>query len=95
MGELEPCTQVPHEVGILGEVTAATQEQAKAIASLARIAVLHLPYEGQLATAGNFALPLNPMDNPIGPVCAFTVYHVMDAQDLDLFPITYTTVGAR
>jgi hypothetical protein len=57
--------------------------------------VLHLPYKGQLATAGNFALPLNPMDNPIGAVCAFTVYHVMDAQDLDLFPITYTKVGAR
>ncbi len=95
MGELEPSTQVPHEVGVLAEVTAPTQEQAKAICTLARIAVLHLPYKGQLATAGNFALPLNPMDNPIGPVCAFTVYHVMDAQDLHLFPITYTKVGAR
>ena len=95
MGELEPSTQVPHEVGVLGEVTAATQEQAKSICTLARIGVLHLPYPGQLATAGNLALPLNPMDNPIGPVCAFTVYHVMDADGLDLFPVTYSEVGAR
>ncbi|MDQ2874893.1 MAG: DUF1446 domain-containing protein [Actinomycetota bacterium] len=94
MGDLEPSTQVPHEVGILGEVTAPTQEQAKAICTLARIGVLHAPYPGQLATAGNLALPLNPMDNAIGAVCAFTVYHVMDAGGLDLFPITYSQVGA-
>lgn len=92
-GKLEPCTQLPHEVGILGEVTAPTPELAKAIASTARIAVLHAPYPGQLATAGNLALPLNPMDNPIGPVSAFTVYHVMDAAGLDLFPITRQKVG--
>jgi len=94
MGELEPSGQIPHEVGILGEVTATTAEQAKAICTLARIGVLHMPYPGQLATAGNFALPLNPMDNPIGPVCAFTVYHVMDAEGLDLFPISLRDVGA-
>ncbi len=89
MGELEPVTVQPHEVGVLGEVTAPTPEKAKAIASLARVAVLHLPYDGQIATAGNFALPLNPMENPIGPVCAFSVYHVMEADGLDLFPIRH------
>ncbi len=89
MRELEPVTASPHEVGVLGEVTATTPEKAKAIASLARVAVLHLPYDGQIATAGNFALPLNPMENPIGPVCAFSVYHVMDSAGLDLFPIRH------
>ncbi len=95
MGDLEPSTQVPHEVGILGEVTAPTKELAKAICTTARIGVLHLPYQGQLATAGNLALPLNPMDNSIGPVCAFSVYHVMDAEGLDPFPIAHQEVGAR
>ena len=94
MGELEPLRHViPHEVGLLGEVTAKTQDLANAICSAARIAVLHLPYPGQLATAGNFAIPLNPPENPIGPVCRFTVYHLMelDAPD-ELFPIRYLDI---
>lgn len=94
MGSLEPSTTVSHELGILGQVTAPTQEAASAICTTARIAVLHLPYEDQLATAGNLALPLNPLDVPIGPVCEFSVYHVIDAEGLDLFPISYATVGA-
>ena len=94
MGDLEPSAQVPHEVGILGEVTAPTRELAKAICTTARIGVLHMPYKDQLATAGNLALPLNPMDNAIGPVCAFSVYHVMDADGLDLFPVTRQEAGA-
>jgi hypothetical protein len=95
MGALEPSTQIPHEVGILGQVTAPTPEMAKAICTTARVGVLHIPYKGQIATAGNLALPLNPMDNAIGPVCAFSVYHVMDADGLDPFPATRMEVGAR
>jgi len=94
MGNLEPSGAVPVEVGVLGEVTAATEELAKAIASIARIAVLHLPYPGQIATGGNLALPLNPMEASIGPVCRFSVYHVMEADGLnDLFPISRVSVG--
>lgn len=93
MGDLEPSTAVPHEVGILGEVTAPTQEQATSICTNIRVGVLHLNYPGQMASAGNFALPLTPMENPIGPVCAFTIYHVMDSVGLDLFPIRYQQVG--
>ncbi|WP_244222934.1 acyclic terpene utilization AtuA family protein [Cupriavidus lacunae] len=78
---------VPHEVGVLGEVTAPTQALANAICSATRIGVLHMPYPGQKATAGNFALPLNPPENAIGPVCRFSIYHLMtvDAPD-SLFP---------
>lgn len=93
MGALESRSDPPHEVGILGEVTAETQQLATAICTTVRVAVLHLNYPGQMATAGNLALPLAPMENPIGPVCAFTLYHVMDVEDLDLFPIGYRTVG--
>ena len=94
MGALEPSSQVPHEVGILGEATAATPQLAKAIATTARVAVLHAPYPGQVATAGNLALPLNPIDNPVGPVSAFTVYHVMDTAGLTgLFPATRREAG--
>ena len=89
MEDLEPDTEhVPNEVGILCEVTAPTQELASAICSNTRVAVLHGPYKGQLATGGNLALPLNPPDNALGPVCRFSLYHVMDVDSpVDLFPI--------
>jgi hypothetical protein len=89
MGVSEPLRHVvPHEIGLLGEITAESQDLANAIASAVRIAVLHAPYPGQLATAGNFALPLNPPENPIGPVCRFTIYHLMAVDSSEeLFPI--------
>ncbi len=89
MGPLEPKRhEIPHEIGLMGEVTAATQDQANAICSQARIIVLHLPYPGQLATGGNFAIPLNPPENPIGPVCRFNIYHLMEVESPEeLFPI--------
>jgi hypothetical protein len=76
-------------------VTAANQELANAICSSVRIDVLHTPYPGQVATAGNFAIPLNPPENPIGPVCKFTVYHVMKIDSAEsLFPVEIVEVGA-
>ena len=71
----------------MGEVTAPTQELANAICSSTRIAVLHSAYPGQMATAGNFAIPLNPPETPTGPVCRFSVYHLMEVDlPADLFP---------
>ena len=88
MGDLEPLKDVvPHEVGLLCEVTAPTQELANAICGNARIAVLHAPYPGQLATGGNFAIPLNPPESPIGPVFRFSLYHLMETDSpTELFP---------
>lgn len=89
MEDLEPVKNfTPLEIGILGEIVAPTQDLANAICANTRVAVLHSPYPGQLATGGNLALPLNPPDNPIGPVCRFSVYHLMDVDDpLEMFPI--------
>ena len=94
MGELEPLKHVtPHEVCILGEAIAPTQELASAICSTARIAALHAPYPGQLATGGNMAFPLTPMENEIGPVCAFNLYHLMEVDSpTDMFPIRYLEI---
>lgn len=88
MGELEPLKDVvPHEVGILAEITAPTQDLANAISSSTRVTMLHAPYPGQLATGGNFAIPLNPPESPIGPVCRFSLYHLMEVDSpLELFP---------
>ncbi|MVW73021.1 acyclic terpene utilization AtuA family protein [Bordetella sp. 15P40C-2] len=96
MGAQEPVKESgSHEIGLMGEVTAPTQELANAICSSVRIDVLHTPYPGQVATAGNFAIPLNPPENPIGPVYRFSVYHLMEVDTPEeLFPIHCTTVGA-
>ena len=95
MGALEPHKDhVPLEIGVLGEVTAKTQELANAICSSARIGVLHMPYPGQMATAGNFAIPLNPPESPIGPVFRFSLYHLMEVDSpLELFPSCIEEIG--
>ncbi len=94
MGPLEPIKDArPHELGILAEVTGRTQEIANTVCNSARVACLHAPYPGQLATGGNIAFPLTPMENEIGPVCAFTLYHLMKVDSpTALFPIRYMEV---
>ncbi len=82
MGALEPVRDArPHELCILCEAVGATQEIASAICNTARVACLHAPYPGQLATGGNMAFPLTPLENEIGPVCAFCIYHLMEVDE--------------
>jgi hypothetical protein len=46
-----------------------------------------------MATAGNFAIPLNPPETPTGPVCRFSVYHLMEVDSpTDMFPIRYMEI---
>ena len=91
MGPLEPLKDVvPHEVCILGEAVGPTQEIANAICNSARVGALHAPYPGQLATGGNMAFPLTPMENEIGPVCAFNIYHLMEVDSpTEIFPVRH------
>ncbi len=94
MGALEPVKDArPHEVCILCEAVGPTADGAAAICNSARVAALHAPYPGQLATGGNMAFPITPMELPTGPVCAFTIYHLMAVDSpTALFPITYLEV---
>jgi hypothetical protein len=89
MGELEPLRDpTSHELCIIGEVAAITQELATGICGRARTALLHAPYPGKMATAGNLALPFTPLEIPLGEVCAFNVYHLMEVDSpTELFPI--------
>jgi acyclic terpene utilization AtuA family protein len=90
MGELEPTKALPHEVGLLGECIAPTQETADAIMNIAHGVALHGDYPGRMAIAGNMAYPFSPCDIPAGPVYRFSVWHLMEIDDpLALFPITY------
>lgn len=94
MGEYEPEKDFkPLELCVILEVAAPTQEMATAICSRARTEMLHCPYEGRIATAGNIALPFTPLEIPLGEVCKFNVYHLMEVDDpTKLFPIKYLEV---
>ncbi|KAI1495176.1 hypothetical protein F5X96DRAFT_205747 [Biscogniauxia mediterranea] len=92
MGPLESTTSVAHELGIMGEVVAPTQETSYAIANNVRTSLLHMPYAGQLATTGNFASPLSPHEQDAGEVFRFSLYHLIDlelGEETTLFPIKY------
>lgn len=93
LGELEPNRAPAHELGVVIEVTAKTQELANTICSSARSTFLHYGYEGRKSTAGNLAFPFAPSDVPFGDVYEFSVYHLMEVADgLEMFKNEYTEV---
>ena len=93
MGRLEPCGEPGHEIGILMEVVAATQDLANTICATARSTLLHYPYAGRKSTAGNLAFPYSPSDIQCGPVYKFTVYHLVHVGDpCELFETEYRTL---
>jgi hypothetical protein len=83
MGEREPLRDAaaPHELGLIMEVVAPTQELADTICAFARATLMHHHYPGRKATAGNLALPFAPSDVPLGPVYRFSVYHTLEVED--------------
>ena len=93
MGELEPDRTLPHEIGLMFEVIADTQEKADAICATTRSAYLHYGYPGRKSTAGNLAFPFAPSDISFGPVYAFSVYHLMRVDSAtQYFPLEWLEV---
>lgn len=94
MGELEPHPVPGHELGVVLEVVAVTQELASTICSSVRSTFLHYGYEGRKSTAGNLAFPFAPSDVPFGAVYEFSVYHLMEVADvLEMFPCEFIQGG--
>lgn len=95
MGPLEPTPVASHELGIMGEVVAPTQDLSYTIANNCRASILHMPYANQVATTGNFASPLSPHEIAAGPVFRFNVYHLMDLEaneSVTLFPVSNVVI---
>jgi hypothetical protein len=94
MGSLEPLGEPGHEIGVVMEVVAPTQELANAICATARSTMLHYPYAGRKSTAGNLAFLYSPSDIACGPVYKFSVYHLVEVEDpCELFRIDYRKLG--
>ncbi len=82
--------RVAHELAIVIEAVAQTQDQADTICGFARSTMLHFGYEGRISTAGNLAFPFSPSDCKVGEVYEFNVYHLMKVENpVAYFPIEY------
>ena len=94
MGALEPTDRITsHEIGIVIDVVADTQEHSAAVCSVARSTLLHYGYPGRIATAGNLAFPFSPSDIKVGPIYVFSVYALLRSDDpVSLFRCTYEEV---
>ncbi|MFT4507167.1 acyclic terpene utilization AtuA family protein [Caballeronia sp. 15711] len=94
MGELEPnVDHQPMELCVITEVAAVNQDLATAICGRVRTELLHTPYPGRIATAGNMASPFTPLEIPLGEVCKFNIYHLMEVDSPnETFPIKYLEI---
>ncbi len=95
MGALETADRITsHEIGIVVDALADTQEHASAVCSVARSTLLHYGYPGRIATAGNLAFPFSPSDIKVGPVFVFSVYALLRDEDpASLFKRSYEMIG--
>ena len=93
MGDAEPARHSPaHELGIVIEAVAPDPGQADTLCSLARSTLLHYGYPGRLCTGGNLAFPFSPSDIRAGQVYTFSVYHLLQAEPEELFPLQVTEI---
>lgn len=65
----------PHELGVVLEALADTQENADVALALFRSSFLHCPFPGRKSTAGNLAFPYSPSDVSLGSAYEFSIYH--------------------
>lgn len=95
LGALEPHPHADgHEVGLLIEVIAPTQELARGACAIAWHTVLHHAAPGWSGLISSVAYPFSPPHLDGGPVYEFSMNHVMALDDpLELFDITMETVG--
>jgi len=97
MGPLEPVREIrSHELCLLIEVTAPTQEMASSIAAIVRHQGLHLPIPEWSGLITALACPYNPAHLERGAVYRFNVNHVVEPDDpYEMFPMDlYAIDGA-
>jgi hypothetical protein len=98
MGPLEPVKEIrSHELCLIFEITAATQEIASTIAGIMRHQGLHLPIPEWSGLITALACPYNPAHFDRGAVYRFNVNHVGRPKDpCEMFPMELFAVsGAR
>lgn len=77
----EPAPDLAAQMAIIIDVVGQTEAIASTILAVARSRLLHYDYPGRRSTAGNLAFPYSPSDIKLGPVYAFSLYHVVEVAD--------------
>jgi hypothetical protein len=97
MGESEPVGRPAHEIGLVIEVLAATQELSRMIARSSAHVALHYPIAKWDGLISAIAFPYSPPEVDRGPVYRFNLNHVVKPAVVDeLFRIEGPyTVGDR
>jgi len=98
MGPMEPERDAPiHELGVLAEVLAPSQEVAHDVAALLEARMIGYVYPEAKTRTAHVAFPFSPLVNDTGPVYRFSVLHVAELADradlVDLFPIDQVQMG--
>jgi hypothetical protein len=77
-----------HELGLLCESIAPTQELAHAVAQAAEAALITAPYPRAISATGNLAVPFSPLVTDVGPAFEWAVFCLAEADDeAALFPV--------
>jgi|KBSMisStaDraftv2_1062788.scaffolds.fasta_scaffold08295_4 hypothetical protein len=95
MGPLEPVKEIrSHELCLLIEVTAPSQDIASSIAGIIRHQGLHLPIPEWSGLITALACPYNPAHLDRGPVYRFNVNHVVEPDDpYEMFRMEFLEVN--
>ncbi len=81
-------------MGIVLDTVGKTQQIADTVAALVRSRMLHYDYPNRKSTAGNLAFPYSPSDLHLGAVYTFSIYHIMEVDDLsETARIYYEKIG--
>ena len=96
MGPLEPVKETQsHELCVICEVTAKSQELANEISSIYRHQALHLPIPEWQGHITGLATPYNPSYLERGPVYRYNVNHVVEPDDpYEMFPMELHELSA-
>jgi len=93
MGELEPDPAVGHEVGVLIEIVADTEDLARSLASAAGHIAVHYPVPEWSGLITGLAYPNSPADIYVGPVYEFSMNHIVEPDSYrDIFSIEYAEI---
>jgi hypothetical protein len=95
MGELEPVKEIrSHELCLIIEATAPSQELANSIMSVVRHQALHLPIKEWSGMMTTMACPYNPAYLKRGAIYRFNVNHVVEPDDpCEMFPMEMMDIG--
>ncbi|MBI4278284.1 MAG: acyclic terpene utilization AtuA family protein [Armatimonadetes bacterium] len=98
MGGMEPTPTIDgaHELGLLVQVLAPTQEIAHDVCTLIEGRMIGFPYPGAKTRTAHIAFPFSPLIHDSGPVYRFDVFHLTEvdrAEDLErIFPLELITL---